>query len=68
MQSPNLEALKSLRDELKLKIHLAGMEVRSEWEQLEPQLERALSSASVATTEALADLKKRLDALSKRLN
>ncbi|MCG8597330.1 MAG: hypothetical protein MI785_23575 [Kiloniellales bacterium] len=30
-----LEQLKQLRDELALKIHLAGMEAKTEWEDLE---------------------------------
>jgi uncharacterized coiled-coil protein SlyX len=31
-----LEHLKTLRDEIRLDIHLAGMEARTRWEDLEP--------------------------------
>ena len=36
--SKTLDELKTLRDEIKVKLHLASMEVKSEWEQLEPKL------------------------------
>jgi hypothetical protein len=68
MQTPTLKTLKSMHDELKLKIHLAGLEVRSEWEELEPRLEKALNNAAEATTEALEDLQIRLEAIRRRLN
>jgi len=36
--SKTLDELKTLRDEIKVKVHLATMEAKSEWEQLEPKL------------------------------
>ena len=34
---PGLAALRQLRDELRLQIHLARMEARSQWEKLDPK-------------------------------
>jgi hypothetical protein len=52
--------LTALRDETRVKIHLAGMDVRSAWDELQPKLEeaehvarRAAESASEAALEAL---------------
>jgi hypothetical protein len=52
--------LTALRDETRVKIHLAGMDVRSAWDELQPKLEeaehvarRAAETASEATLEAL---------------
>lgn len=59
--------VRGLADEVRLKLHLAGMDVQSEWERLEPQLERAASSAAIVTDEVFADLKKRLLELKQRL-
>lgn len=36
--SKTIDELKTIRDELKVKMHLAGMEAKNEWEQLEPRL------------------------------
>lgn len=35
----DLGELKKLRDEIRVKLHLAGMEVKERWKQLEPRLE-----------------------------
>lgn len=46
----------ALRDEIRLKAHLLGMEARSEWDRLEPRVaeaERLASEASHATKSAL---------------
>lgn len=59
--------LRALRDEVRLKLHLAGMELKTEWEKLEPQLERALNSAAQVSSEALSDLKQRMTEFRKRL-
>ncbi|MBK8263319.1 MAG: hypothetical protein IPK80_18490 [Nannocystis sp.] len=73
-----LADLRTLRDEIKLKVHLAGMDARAAWEQVEPrlsELERQAESiaegAAQATTEAtdkvIGDLKDTLTALRKRI-
>ena len=63
----DMKLLQSLRDEIKLKAHLATMELKSEWERLEPQVERALSSAQIVSEEVIGDLKKRMTELRRRL-
>ena len=59
--------VRALRDEVRLKLHLAGMDLKKEWEKLEPQVERAINSAAQVSAEAVADLKKRLTEFRTRL-
>jgi hypothetical protein len=48
--------LRALRDEAKLKIHLASMDARTTWNALEPKLQEAERSAEQATASALASV------------
>lgn len=70
-QKPDLMAfqhdVRALKDEVKLKMHLAGMDVKDEWAKLEPQIERAMSSASIVTNEVAEDLKRRIEEFKQRL-
>ncbi len=57
--------LLTLRDEVKLKLHLAGMEAKKQWNELEPRVQTAVDAAKHATdashkvvTEAVSALKK----------
>lgn len=59
--------VRALRDEVRLKLHLASMDLKQEWENLEPQLDRAINSAAIVSGEVVADLKKRLQEFRKRL-
>ena len=59
--------VRALRDEVRLKLHLAGMDLKQEWENLEPQIDRAINSAAHVSAEAVADLKKKLVEFRKRL-
>lgn len=59
--------VRALRDEVRLKLHLAGMDLKSEWENLEPQLDRVMNSAAQVSSEAVADLKRRISEFRKRL-
>lgn len=59
--------IRALRDEVRLKLHLAGMDVKQEWENLEPQIDRALNSAAQLSSEVVGELKQRLNDLRKRL-
>lgn len=59
--------VRALLGEVRLKLHLAGMDLRDEWAKFEPQLDRVVSSASIASKEVLADLKKRLLEFRQRL-
>ncbi|MBT4161995.1 MAG: hypothetical protein HOC70_14820 [Gammaproteobacteria bacterium] len=51
-----IENLKTLRDEIRVQVHLAKAEVKDEWEELEPkfeQLEEKLSDAAEETREVV---------------
>lgn len=61
------QELRMLRDEVRLKLHLAGMDLKEEWQNLEPQLERAINEAAHVSGEAVNDLKRRLTEFRKRL-
>ena len=63
---PGLEKLAEIRDELKLKLHLGGMEARQEWEKLEPkwlELEKKAGLVEKASFESLKGLKAAADLL-----
>lgn len=54
------EQLKVLRDEIRVKLHLAGMDVKDQWAKLEPEIEHALASAETAAGKALDKLNEKL--------
>lgn len=61
----SLDHMRTLRDEVRVRLHLAGMDAKDEWQKLEPYLadvERAASdlseSARVALSEAIQRLTK----------
>jgi CBS domain-containing protein len=54
-----LTELSQLRDELRIKLHLAGLEVRAQWESVEPKLlglERSLEQQGEGAFEAAGEL------------
>jgi hypothetical protein len=56
---PGLEALRQLRDELRVQIHLARMEARSQWDKLDPkwkELEAKLDGLEHAPAEVAREL------------
>jgi hypothetical protein len=62
----SLELLRTLRDEVRVQIHLGGMEAKRHWDQLEPRLERveqAAGEATEAAREAVSEAVKSLKAL-----
>ncbi|MCA2981469.1 MAG: hypothetical protein INH41_20430 [Myxococcaceae bacterium] len=59
--------IRALRDEVRLKVHLAGMDLQTEWQKLEPRAELLLREATTATTGAVQDVKARLEAFKRRL-
>lgn len=59
----SLSQLRTVADEIRVRIHLAGMDARDAWERLEPRLERAAAQAGEASREVLADLGKELRTL-----
>jgi hypothetical protein len=51
-----VQLLQELRDEVRVKIHLAAMDAKTQWNKLEPQVaaaERAAHEASAASREVL---------------
>jgi hypothetical protein len=58
--------LRGLRDEIKLQVHLAGMDLKKEWEKLEPRINEAesmvdaIQAASVATAHDIERRAKKL--------
>lgn len=60
--------VRALADEVRVKLHLAGMELKDEFTKLEPQINRAISSATIVSNEVWGDLKKRLTELKQRLH
>ena len=54
------EQLKVLRDEIRVKLHLAGMDAKDQWAKLEPEIEHALASAENAAGKALDKLNEKL--------
>jgi len=49
--------LQTLRDEIRLKMHLAGAEGKDAWNKLEPQLAQFEERVGQAADEALGDLR-----------
>ncbi len=69
----SLEMLKTLRDEIRVEMHLASMDAKAKWKELEPRFEDAerrakeLGEASkVAVQEALKKFREFRDSLGKR--
>jgi hypothetical protein len=46
------KALRELRDEVRLQMHLGGLEAKHEWSRLEPRLEATLERAAADISEA----------------
>jgi len=62
----SLELMRTLRDEVRLKLHLAGMDAKDEWRKLEPRLaevEKAGTEFTEATCKAASELVQRLSKL-----
>lgn len=58
-----VDLLRTLRDEVKVKLHLAGMDAKDQWAKLEPELSKVERAADQATESS----KKLLDETLKRL-
>ena len=65
-----LDHLKTLRDEVRVRLHLAGMEAKEEWNKLEPHLldvEQSAREATEASRRAVADAVEKLKKLRESL-
>jgi hypothetical protein len=61
-----VDLLRTLRDEIKVKLHLAGMDARDQWAKLEPELfkvERAAEQATESSKKLMEDAVARLKTL-----
>lgn len=65
--TPTWDALRRLRDELGLEIHLASMEARDRWRALQPRIEKLETKILAASDRAEAAVEKELGALGKAL-
>ena len=67
----NLEKLRTLRDEVRVRAHLAKMDVKDRWRELEPRVtdvvEQAAKSASEASRTAVTEAIEALEKLRKSL-
>ena len=60
------DLLRTLRDEIKLKVHLGGMDAKDQWAKLEPELskvERAAEQATESSKKLVDDALSRLKSL-----
>lgn len=67
----SLGLMRTLRDEVRVRLHLAGMDVKDEWNKLEPTLlkvEDAAGDFSESTRKAVTEAVERLSKLRKSLS
>ena len=60
----SLERLQSLRDEVRVRLHLGSLELKDQWRKLEPQLgdvEKRAEELTEASRAAIVDAVKRLE-------
>jgi hypothetical protein len=60
--------LRTLRDEVRVKLHLAGMDARDRWRELEPEVDAALAKIEDATGRALDRLIRKIEKFNDSLN
>jgi len=63
--------MQTLRDEVRVRLHLAGMDAKEEWDKLEPHIadiERKAEDLTDATRKAVDDALKRLSTLRSKLS
>lgn len=65
--SSTIDTLRRMADEIHIKIHLAGMEAKDAWNELEPKLRELEQRAEAATTDVLDDLRERMSKLLERV-
>lgn len=60
--------LKTLRDEVLLKVHLLEMEAKQKWVEFEPQLERVISKVENASTQTIQKMLETLQKFNTSIN
>ena len=61
----SLATLQTLRDEIRVRLHLAGMDAKDAWDKLEPKIveaERLAEDVSEASRHAMSDIVKKVQA------
>ncbi|MBX7117003.1 MAG: hypothetical protein K1X64_21970 [Myxococcaceae bacterium] len=64
------EDLRAMRDEIRVQLHLASMDLKDEWEKLQPKLqeaEKVWDVMSDATLETVHDVQKHLQAFKAKI-
>jgi hypothetical protein len=59
----SVSLLKTLRDEARVKLHLAGMDAKSKWKELEPHLDAVEDAAKQASDASHAAVVKGVESL-----
>ena len=62
--------LRGLRDEIRVRLHLATLDLKDEWQKLEPKIaeaEQYMSTVTEASASALHELERRASALQEKL-
>jgi hypothetical protein len=61
------ELLKTMRDEIKVKLHLAGQEAKDRWQKIEPEIEKAGNEVAKTSRATLDELVSRVKEFKKDL-
>ena len=62
-----VDILKTMRDEIKVKLHLAGQEAKDRWQKLEPEIEKAGNEVAKTSKAAVDELVTRVKEFKKEL-
>jgi hypothetical protein len=62
-----VDILKTMRDEIKVKLHLAGQEAKERWQKLEPEIEKAGNEVAKTSKAAVDELVTRVKEFKKDL-
>ncbi len=62
-----VDLLKTMRDEIKVKLHLAGQEATDRWQKIEPEIERAGNEVAKTSKAAVDELVTRVKEFKKEL-
>jgi hypothetical protein len=61
------DMLKTLRDEVRVKLHLAGQEAKDRWQKIEPQIEKVGDDIAKTSKSAVDELVTRVKEFKKEL-
>jgi hypothetical protein len=62
-----VDVLKTMRDEIKVKLHLAGQEAKDRWQKMEPEIEKAGNEVAKTSKAAVDELLTRVKEFKKDL-